>query len=236
MVKNKLFKLISMLSITIAVIVLFGSVIVGLNSITCFFHTVNKNIKIKPLTSNEFIDNKIQNKKATTTKVNTKSDLKNKKYQIDAIKYYSDIIKSVDSFAIITNQDTINGKALEHYLVNNTQGTTRKEYLNYLASLSNDLKQLDLKAKEISLLKPTDPKYIAWPDFLSWHIKSYMQKFNQEKNRIYSEQVKNHEKKSKGKLLLIITGILFGLFVLFSIIAILVQIEFNTRHINTELK
>lgn len=153
-------------------------------------------------------------------------------FQVKIAPLFNRIVSALDKFAAETKQDSVNPKGLEKYLIKETPELQGDKYLEFLSSLAKEAESLGGKASQIATLPEDDPAYIKWRDFVPWFVASYMEQYRGEQGRIQKERLVQAANRVEALTLLGAAASAFLVFVFFTMILLLIQIEAHTRHVN----
>ncbi len=231
--KNSFFKIVGGFSLVTASLALIVAVLVGLKAGNDFFASADEGITHPRIDFDSFYE-----KKKEVSQINTGKDVqKNKEQSKEDEKYFKkldplmeSITKSLNDFAKVTNQGSVDPNGFEDYLIQNTEIMGREDYLVFLEELDDAVDDLNDEADTIAKMKPGDEKYIHWAnDFLPWFIKSYISDYAKELQRIDNEKLQAQAEKASSIATAGVAASAFMSFVFFTLIVLLVQIERNTR-------
>lgn len=231
--KEKFFKIVGGFSLFMASITLLVAIISGFTAANQFFGSADEDID-HPEIKLEQIHSKTGSNKTdadeSVSKAESSSEKEDKEYFEKLDSVLSSIINELNEFAKATDQGSVNEKGLEKYLIQNTESMGRDDYLIFLDNLSEASEDLNDKAEEIASLKPEDEKYIQWSkDFLPWFITTYTKEYNKELQRIQDEKMEDKLSQASSLVTAGIAASAFLIFVFFTLILLMVQIEKNTR-------
>lgn len=139
------------------------------------------------------------------------------------------VYKSINQFAQKTDQSTVNKEGLEKFLIDQTPYLDRDGYLDFLRALDNELTGLEEQAETIAEKGPKSEEYVRWEKYIEWFVGQYRESYEQEQERIQEERLEQQADRATSIGYLAVAGSAFAIFILFTLVLVLLQIEKNTR-------
>lgn len=235
--KDKFFKIVGGFSLTMASIAILIAVIAGLTALVQFNKSADEEIQ-QPNIRLVQIYSSLEKKKGSESEESEPDSYDDSDYGVDEayenrqkmMSLVESTVASLNAFAKITKQGSVNQVALVRYLEGNTPGLEGQDYITFLEGLDKAAKELNDKSKDIAALKSDDVKYINWgADFLPWFVESYVEEYNKEQQRVQDEIVEAHVSQASSLVTVAVAAGAFVFFVFFTLILLMVQIERNTR-------